>query len=318
MPEDLLSYERDIAPLQQRYFRQAFGTQGVRPEVAAKMSMQFSAGLDETLARQQKNAEFEDVRRNRQLQFDSALFTLEREREKAQRERTMLQSLGPLQAELDNVLNDPNEDYYAKQRRLGALGVRHAQTFATNPAAEVAYRAAQAGLVRAPKPDLTAANYVQAGGASKYLAAYEQSLGRPLQPEDELPFGLYAQGLEATAFGEKTSAQQLRAITAAEELRRRKSDELIGLVTKAKSAEKDPMTGKVDPTVLDSPMSLAAVEAVIAMYGSPEEQREAKEQNAAQKLALAQKMSTELLLDKRGPAAATPARDLTNLYTRQP
>ena len=310
MPTEPLSYERDIAPLQQKFFRSVVGNPRIRPEVAGNMSLQFSAGLGEQLAQQQKRAEFEDVRRSRQLQYDTALFSLDREREKAARERNMLTSLAPLQAELDNVLSDPNTDYYAKQRSLGQIGVKHAPLFAVNQAADTAFRAAQTGLVREPKPDLTAASYATSGGHYGYLKDYEKKIGRPLQPEDQLPLSVFAEGLEATRTGVGISAAKMRSIAAADELRQRKADSLIGLVTKAKPAEPDKLTGKSNPNALDSPMSLAAVDGLIATYGTPAERRAAAAQNAAQRMELAQKMSTELLTGAR--AEGVPAGGETN------
>lgn len=299
MPDDPLSYERDIAPLQQRFFQGVMGSAGIRPELAAKMSLQFSSAANGVLEQAQKLTDFEDVRRNRQLQYESALFSLDREREKAARERSMLTSLAPFQAELDNILNgDEEEDYYSKQRKLGSLGVQYAPLFAVNPAAETAYRAAQTGIVRPPKPDLTAAAYVREGGHYGFLQDYGKSLGRPIRPDEPIPFDVFNRGVElskAEAWRQKETERQREKDEAAQEAN---TKELVGFVSKAKTAE-DKLTGKVDPTKFEGAMDAAAVDGLIASFGTPEERKQAADANAAARLAISQRIAAEYLTGLR-------------------
>ncbi len=125
-----------------------------------------SGALDERLRLAGEAAKIDEQKaamRARDLQYESSLLSLERERERASSERAILAELPALQTELDSIINDPDE--LSKQKRLASFGVRRAAQIATNPVAEQAFRAASYGVNRGSqmRPSITVGDLVSKG-----------------------------------------------------------------------------------------------------------------------------------------------------------
>jgi len=296
LPDSGLSFERDIAPLQKKFFRQVTSNRSIRPEVADQLSMQFASNLGSVYETSRKAAEMEQSSKQRQLQYESALFTLDREREKAQRERNMLSSLIPLQQELDRVISDPNSDEYTKQQELGRIGVRNAQLFALNPAAETAYRAAQMGVVKKPKEGFTTEEYLRSGGRYEFLKEHEKTLGRPIQTTDVLPTSVAMTGLEKTKAGILSAEESKKRDEETAKLMRERQSTLRELVTKAKPKQD---MYKADLNEFDTPISETAVAELVGSAGFPEEQKQFGSLDVRGKITLAQQIAAEQLSGRR-------------------
>lgn len=301
MPDSGLSFERDIAPLQKKFFSKVTANRSIRPEVADQLSMQFASNLGSIYETSRKAAEAEQASKMRQLQYESALFTLDREREKAQRERNMLSSLIPLQQELDRVISDPNTDEYTKQQELGRIGVRNAQLFALNPAAETAYRAAQMGVVKKPKEGFTTEEYLRSGGRYEFLKEHEKTLGRPIQTTDVLPTSVAMTGLEKTKAGILSAEESKKRDEESTKLLREREKGLVDLTTKAKTGV-NPITKK-ELNEFDSPISQAAVAETVNIFGYPEEQKQFGSLDVKGQINLAQKIAIEQISGKRTAAS---------------
>lgn len=168
-PQSGLSYERDIVPMQKRFFQQVSNTRGIRPDQANRMALDFASRMGQTYEMSQKAAEVEQVAKQRQLQYESTLFALNREREKAARERNMLQNLAPLQKELEIASSNPELDADQRIAEVGRIALKNAGLLATNPAAATAYEVARRRITEDKKTKGTLRDYISAGGDMDFL-----------------------------------------------------------------------------------------------------------------------------------------------------
>ena len=304
------TYEADIVPLKQKYFKEVFNNPNITPRTAAALSSAFSASVD-------SQADKDQQLRARDLQYKTAVFTLDQEREKAARERRNLQDLAPLQSALETAL-DPSIAPEDQQRAVGRLGIQFAGLIGASPAAAAAYGAAKGGIVDATKPKTTAGAFISAGGSNDYLKAYEAQTGTPLEADTELPFGAFAEGLQFTELQQVRSKERL-----AEEKRLRddidkRADSLVSDLKNADLLADDIVDkNKRNPKFFDNDYSAAVVEGTIEMFGTPEERQIVTGADAATKLKLAQRIGGEYRIGKRLPNTAESAAkaNATSLFS---
>lgn len=156
-----LSYERDIAPLQQRFFRDIYSNRSIRPQDRAALSMGISQRFAGVFEQQAKLRELDQQARNRELSFQSGMFALDQAREKAIKERENAEALGSVTNDLINITN-PSADSETQRSALSQWAINNANTLATNDAARLAYDAAIRGMAK-PKETLTDVDVVRMG-----------------------------------------------------------------------------------------------------------------------------------------------------------
>lgn len=216
-PDSGLQYERDIAPLQQRFFRNVMNNPRIRPEVAANMATQYSANAAQSYVNQAKMAEAEQVSAGRKLQYESTLFALEREREKYNRERSMMRDLAPIQQQLDSIISDPNTTAEQKTFQLGQFGVKNSGLLSTNDAAATAFKSASMSVVK-PPPKFTVADALRSGADPEYISQWATKYGVQ-SPDDEAPLGVVLPALKAA------DDRRIKAISTTKEEERRLMNE---------------------------------------------------------------------------------------------
>lgn len=154
-----LSYERDIAPLQQRFFKDIYSNRNIRPQDRAALSTGISQRLAGAFEQQAKYREIDQQARNRELSFRSGLFALDQAREKAAKERENAQALGMLTESL-SAINDLSGD--ERSKALVDFANKNAYQLSTNDAARVAYDAT-VRLAPTPKQDFTSEDLLRMG-----------------------------------------------------------------------------------------------------------------------------------------------------------
>jgi hypothetical protein len=305
------SYESDIAPITKRFFQNAMRNRNLNPMFTANLSSQLSTAIN-------TQAEKDQQIKMRELQYQSSLFSLEREREKAARERRNLQDMAPLQSALETAL-DPNLSTQDQQRAVGRLGIQYAGLIGESPGAAAAYRAAAGSIVEPTKPKTTAGAFISAGGSNDYLKAYEAQTGIPLDADTELPFGVFTEGLQYTQLqqvGEKDRRSEAKRLR--DDIEKR-ADSLVSDLKNADLLADDLVDKtKRNPNFFDNDYSAAVVEGTIEMFGTPEERKIATGADAATKLKLAQRIGGDYRLGKRLPNTAESAAkaSVQSLFTK--
>ena len=168
-PNTGLDYDMDIVPLKKQFFESISDNPNFTGSDINSLMQDFSSRVDTTFLKQQKLRE--DDTRMKQLSYDTALFSLNQAREKAVRDRSLLQNLAPLQEELSNVLNS-DADREEKLRQYADIGVKNAALLSMSPAAANAFDATAKGLQKEPKQKITAGNLAGSGVNFDYIKEY--------------------------------------------------------------------------------------------------------------------------------------------------
>ena len=296
---DGLSFERDIQPLSKRLFANTFGRMNARN--AAASFEEGNARLVDAFAQRSQIKSIEDQQRENQMQYNTAVFSLEHAREKARQERENLTQALPLQDQLIKTLNDPTLDNPTKKRVIGTLGV----TYGSNPNAAVLLNAARSGVADEEKKKFTVGRFLEStqGRGAGYLKELQAQLKRPLEEDEEIPY------VDAYAWVVKDQKDE-----AATKYDRSKKDDLEkeeyeGALkalehgaTKIKWA-KD-LSGTMDSDTLATPADEQILDATIALFASPEERAAAK--TPRQKQALVSTMYAKRLSGAANLPMRTP------------
>ena len=308
MAETGLSYEGDIAPLKQQYFQQVFADPRLNPRAAAALSSQFSAEADKAFAQRQELQDRASVTRSRELQFESAKFSLEREREKAARERNNLTELAPLIATFDAITKDPTTDYKTKSMLIGQAASQKSEVLSRNPAARITYDATVRSLTPDDRPeqDFTLGGYILKGGSTAFLPA-----GLADQPDAVISPLTFASGIEKTEQAKLKSRAESEARTKQATRQQEQLDKAISAIGKAELQlipDKEGKRGFVAPAVKGS------FDYLIKTYGTLEEQELAKKGDAAALVGIANVVIPRAL---EGTPAVGPSKGETtrSLYT---
>ena len=279
MAETGLSYEGDIAPLKQQYFQQVFADPRLNPRAAAALSSRFSAEADKAFAQRQELQDRASVTRSRELQFESAKFSLEREREKAARERSNLNELAPLLATFDAITKDPTTDYKTKSMLIGQTASQKSNLLATDPAARIAYDATVRGLTPDDRPEqnFTLGGYILKGGSTAFLPA-----GLADQPDAVISPLTFASGIEKTTQAKLKSMAESEARIKQGTRQQEQLDKAISAIGRAVIKPTYTQgTKEATGATFEAPAVKGSFDYLINTYGTPEEKELAKKGDAA-------------------------------------
>lgn len=300
-------YERDFLPAQRKYFK----------ELAAdpKMGALQKASLLESstqMAQQSfmRRAAVEQAGmdiKSRQMQFETAKFSLDQSREEAARKRNMFGELSKLQEELNPVTKDTTLDSVAKKEIYGQLAVKYAGIAAVNPAVAYALNAANASLSTQPKDRVTKLDYFNAGADPKFLASYEQEVGRSLGANEDVPIDVYGAGLYSSKQVKEQEELKSKAGYAAMQRQQAGLDKTIDLALKGKLA-KDPMKAGGLSNEFEEPASKEALKFLVTQFGTPEEQKGFQSGSAIEQIGIGQRLAFDIQSGKRLAEPAKPAR----------
>lgn len=304
-PMQDFSYERDIAPLQQRFFRSVYGNRSIDPRDRASMASGFATQLGSAFEQQAKLRDLDAQRRNRELTYRAGLFSLEQAREKANRERTMLEALPKVTSELDAMVADPTADSEAQRVQLSRWAMRNAGLLSTNDAARTAYSAALSGISK-PKPVITDEDLLRMGIPLDTLDTNKDGV---VSEEERSPMRI------SGALGGMSQTRTL--LEAQEKLDKQRQsllDDALGGLTRVKFKDTtDPVTGEPlanAPDEFDDAGMSVAVDSTIALLsrqlGLPEAAKLAAESGPKKKFEIAKNLQAEYLRASTRPAATGP------------
>ena len=302
-----LSYERDIAPLQQQYFKNVYGNRSIDPRdrarIATGLAQQFAGAYEQ----QAKLREMDMQSKARDLSYKSSLFALEQARDKAARERSMMQELPVVTGALTSIL-ESEPDPIKQQQGLSRWALNNAGLLSTNDAAKTALQAAM-GSVNKPLTTYTDEDLLRMGVPFEQLdtnkdGVVSEAERNPMQISSAL-----------------TGIQRASVLTkqgeALQERRQKLLDESVGALTRVKfgTLKSDDPTAPAfeDPDKFASAGSEVAVENVISLLGSPADVAAATAGNAKAKFDIAKRLQQEYMKAATGATPKTPqAKSLIN------
>lgn len=305
-PDTGLSYERDIAPLQQRFFRQIYSNRSIRPQDRAAISMGISQQLGSAFEQQAKFRDVDQQARNRELSYKTGLFALEQAREKAVRERENLTALSGVTSQLLDINTSAADDPETQKKLLSQWAINNAGTLATNDAAKIAYDAAVRGLGR-PKTTHTEEDLLRMGVPFDELDANKDGV---VSEEERTPMGV-----SRVLVGQRQRTAQARSDRAEESRRQKLADAVIGQLSGVKFKKTKSITGQGEdytevevetPDFADT-ASEASVSRIISTLGGPEaEAAAAAAKTGRERFDIANRLGQDYL--RRQLGTATPTR----------
>lgn len=304
-PMEQTPYERDFLPTQRRFFKELAANPKISPRLATgileESRLDAQRGMMQRAAVEQAGMDI----KSRQMQFESAKFTLDQAREEAARKRDMFTGLSQLQSELNPIMSDPNLDSSQKKQAYGQLGVKYAGQAALNPAIANALNAASSSLTNQPKDRVSKLDYFNAGADPNVLSQYESTLGRSLGANEDVPVDIYGAGLYAGK--QLRTAQEIQTRLGTEALQQKQAglNTVLDTVIKGK-LEKNPMDPMKPSNVFDSPATEQAALETVTQFGTPEEQQLFQKGTAIDKLRIGQGIAIGIKSGRRFAAPPEP------------
>jgi hypothetical protein len=296
-------YERDFLPTQRKFFDRLASDPKIDPYMAAGMLRENRLNAQRDYMQRAAVEQAGMDIKSRQMQFESAKFTLDQAREDAARKRNMFAGLEQIQSQLTSIASDPNKDNAQKKQEFGIMGINLAGQAALNPAIANALNAANSSLTTQQKDRVTKLDYFNAGAHPDTLAAYEKSIGRSLAANEDVPIDVYGTGL----YTAKTGEINRRVSIEAEKEKQDRLGKVFDFVSKAK-----PKENKLNPmgpaTDYDDPISRNAVTSVVEEFGTPDEIKKFGKANVTEQIGIGQSIVSDIYLGKRAAAPPKPTR----------
>jgi hypothetical protein len=300
-------YEKDFLPTQQKYFKSLSQDPKLNPLLRAQLAKSNIESAQRTyMDRANVEQAGMDIK-SRQMQFETAKFTLEQAREEAARKRNMFGGLSKLQEELNPVMKDTTLDSATKKDIYGQLGVKYAGEAAVNPAVANALSAANSSLSAQPKDRITKLDYFNNGADPKYLAAYEGELGRSLEANEDVPIDIYGAGL----YSGKKLKEQMEQDSRYEQNRFQQQyaglNKVLDVAIEGKLL-KNPLDPLKPSNEFEKPATKEAVTVLVNQFGTPEEQKKFQGGSAIDQLTIGQSIAIGIQSGTRLPVPAKPTR----------
>ena len=304
--EDDFSYERDIAPMNRRYFERVQSL-GLSAGPSASLLRQQRASSDALFERESKIRQIEAERQTSLLQREKAFLDLENGRRKTQQELVQMEQLRPIQEVLSNINN--NAPPQQREPLIRQFGINYAGAIESNPAAKYAYENAMKDAKPVEDKDaITVGQLVEEGVSLSSFKKLADAGGvdfNQLRTDTKLsPIGA-AFLLEESSKSKAQLEADRRRLEKEEEDQKQRVSFLMKGIDDVKLMQ-DKLTGKTldqfeDPT--DDPV----LTTVVATFGSPEQQTQFTKGTATQKLNIAKQVRTQWALGGLKPAAPIPS-----------
>jgi len=304
-PDIDLSYERDIAPLQRRFFREIYSNRSMDPRTRAQFASGISAQLGSAFEQQAKLRDIDAQRRARELSYKTGLFSLEQAREKAVKERRMFEAMPAVSQQLDGIINDPTKTPELKQQEVARWGVANAGLLATNDAAKIAYNSAAAGIVKQPNP-ITDEDLLRMGVPLSELDTNKDGV---VSNEERTPIGI-SSVLQKVQLGSQAAKAQLQYDKELRAQQRGAIDATLRGLSSVKFEMTKPLIEGEAPQELDKfkdSASEAAVNSAITLFGGPRMAEEAKKLTPKKRFEIANELRTNYLGSLVSPQSQRPS-----------
>lgn len=304
-PMEQTPYEREFLPTQSKFFDRLASNPKIDPYIASGILRENRLLAQKDFMQRAAVEQAGMDIKARQMQFESAKFTLDQAREEAARKRDMFTGLSQLQSELNPIMSDPNLDSSQRKQAYGQLGVKYAGQAALNPAIANALNAANSSLTNQPKDRVSKLDYFNAGADPNVLAQYESTLGRSLAANEDVPVDVYGAGLYAGK--ELKRSEEIKARMGMEALQQKQAgiNTVLDTVIKGK-LEKNPMDPMKPSNIFDSPATEQAALETVTQFGTPEEQQLFQKGTAIDKLNIGQGIAIGIKSGRRLAAPPKP------------
>lgn len=301
-------YEREFLPAQSRFFDRLAADPKLGPSVMAS-TLRENRQLAQQSFMQRAAVEQAGMDiKARQLQFETAKFTLDQSREKAARERNSMSDLARLTEELTPLVKDSSLDFDTRKNAFTQVAVKFGPLAAINPAAEYMLNAVQSNVSGStPRKDrVTKFDYINNGADMDVLKAYEAKLGRSLGADEETPIDLFAEGKAKTM-----EKQGLLAVAVERDKDKKRAQEEGAKILAKTVLEGKLLKNTMNPSAVssefESPATKEALSILVGDHGNPEEQKRFPKAKVAEQLSIGQKVAFRVQSGIRIPVEKKPS-----------
>lgn len=306
--EEDFSYERDIAPMNRRFFEEVSAS-GLPAATQLSLVNERLARTDAQFARQTEILKVEAQRQAALLDRDRSLIELENSRRKTQQQLVQMQQLEPFQKMLTGITLGARPE--EREPMLRQFGIANAGLIAGSETAKVAYDNALAAAE--DKNAITVGQMIEKGvglGTLKKLADADGMDFNQLKTDTKLsPAGAAFLLEETTKSKEQLDVEQRRREKEEEDQKQRISFLMKGIDDI--KLKQDKLTG----TVLDQfedPTNEPILTTVVSTFGSPEQQSLYAKGTPTQKLNIVKQVRTQWAVGGLKPV--TPKPTATSLF----
>ena len=307
--EDDFSYERDIAPMNRRYFERVQSL-GLSAGPSASLLRQQRASSDALFERESKIRQIEAERQTSLLQREKAFLDLENGRRKTQQELVQMEQLRPIQEVLSNINNNAPPEQ--REPLIRQFGINYAGAIESNPAAKFAYEnALQAAKPVEDKDSMTIGKLAEKGVSPDFFNQFAKaSKIDPMQLRADMKVSPYVASiaLEDVAKNKQRQEELERTSTEARAFEKNQLDFLTKAIQSTKLK-----VDKYDPEVdeFEDPTAAGLVSSYVTAFGTQAQKEQfTKSKKASEKLGLAKTIVAEQALRLTAP----PRRSVTSLY----
>ena len=307
--EDDFSYERDIAPMNRRYFERVQSL-GLSAGPSASLLRQQRASSDALFERESKIRQIEAERQTSLLQREKAFLDLENGRRKTQQELVQMEQLRPIQEVLSNINNNAPPEQ--REPLIRQFGINYAGAIESNPAAKFAYEnALQAAKPVEDKDSMTIGKLAEKGVSPDFFNQFAKaSKIDPMQLRADMKVSPYVASiaLEDVAKNKQRQEELERTSTEARAFERNQLDFLTKAIQSTK-LKVDQYDREVDE--FEDPTAAGLVSSYVTAFGTQAQKEQfTKSKKASEKLGLAKTIVAEQALRLTAP----PRRSVTSLY----
>jgi hypothetical protein len=247
--------------------------------------------------------------KSRQMQFETARFTLDQAREEAARKRNMFSDLAKLNEEILPLMQDPTIDNVTRKNIYSQISVKNSALAAINPAVANALNAMNSSISASTqqKDRVTKFDYINNNADLGMLKAYEDKLGKTLGADDEVPIDLLAAGRAKAALDKEERDAERKSLGDREQAQQEGAKELAKTVLAGKLIK--PLLGTAEaPIEFELPATKEALPILVSQYGTPEEQKQFQKAKVPDQLSIGQRIAYGVQSGIRIPASQRPTK----------
>jgi hypothetical protein len=293
--EDEFSYERDIAPINRRFFDE-IQRKGLPPKAMLAASRASRQIGDEYYSREAaiRKADMELASSNLRMQAD--MMNLEKVRRNSANRRLELEQTRMLGDTFARALGDPSVPAEQRPNEIRRIALAAAPIIANNEGAKEAFNNALELAKPIKREGPTVQDYIDKGYDTEYLSVWSQKNNAPLSFDSPLPIGVYATGKEvADAKRRKleiesgVAREQALSAARAPEQRKQKVAESLEQITLVQDILKPEVLKFKDESDIET------IRSAVNLYGTPDDKKNFDSMNAIDKARAAKRIRANLI-----------------------
>jgi len=293
--EDEFSYERDIAPINRRFFS-SIESRGMSPRAelgTQKASLQMG---DQYYAREAAIRKADMDLASSSLRMQTELASLEKVRRDSANQRLQMEQTRMLGDTFTRALNDPSIPADQRPSMIRRIGIDAAPIIANNKGAEEAFKNALELAKPVKREGPTVQDYIDKGYDTEFLSVWSQENKVPLSFDSPLPIGVYATGKEVADVKRRkletesvVAKEQALSAARAPEQRKQRVAESLEQITLVQDILKPEVLKFKDESDIET------IRSAVNLYGTPDDKKNFDSMSATDKARTAKRIRANLI-----------------------